>query len=76
MTSARPPRRGVVLADGDGHDRPRLVVADAGVLAAHVMLLPEGALVLGGTGVDDHALARAHAAAARLLRAALSPPAG
>ena len=25
----RPPRRGVVLADGDGHDRPRLVVADA-----------------------------------------------
>lgn len=45
-------------------------------LAADLMLLHEGALVVGGMGVDDRALERARATAQRLLRAALTPPAG
>lgn len=54
----------------------RAGVAEPEELAADLMLLHEGALVVGGMGVDDHALERARATAVRLLRAALTPPAG
>lgn len=54
----------------------RAGVVEPDALAADLMLLHEGALVVGGMGVDRRALDRARATAVRLLRAALSAPGG
>lgn len=59
----------------------RSIASDAGArdpddVAAELMLLHEGALVVGGMGLDDAAIDRAADAAARLLGELLTPPAG